>query len=283
MKKEKQEDKTALAERLKPVLDRLWKETQKSAVSLKAKRGETTVFNSKLGGVPYLPQGFAYPCNAKGGKPLKLLAQLNFAELPVLEGFPDQGILQFYIAYQEDDDVFGLDFNNAISQKGFRVIYHKDIVSDEGQLQTPPQMEECEDIYFPFSGVFKLTGEKKERQMSTEDFRFEKRFMKLYHEYVSKESKQLFDLPEEELDYVFDKIDATGHWMGGYPSFAQADPREYKKDFEDYSVMLIQIDTDGDGDNEIIWGDCGVANFFITPEQLAARDFSKVLFNWDCC
>ena len=33
---------------------------------------------------------------------------------------------------------------------------------------------------------------------------------------------------------------------------------------------------------EMLWGDVGVCNFFIHPQDLAKRDFSKVLYNWDC-
>jgi uncharacterized protein YwqG len=37
-----------------------------------------------------------------------------------------------------------------------------------------------------------------------------------------------------------------------------------------------------DSDNEIICGDVGVANFFIRPGDLAKKDFSQVMYNWDC-
>ena len=33
---------------------------------------------------------------------------------------------------------------------------------------------------------------------------------------------------------------------------------------------------------EMLWGDVGVCKFFIHPQDLAKRDFSKVLYNWDC-
>ena len=33
----------------------------------------------------------------------------------------------------------------------------------------------------------------------------------------------------------------------------------------------------------ILWGDCGVANFFISRTDLEKLDFSRVLYNWDCC
>lgn len=50
------------------------------------------------------------------------------------------------------------------------------------------------------------------------------------------------------------------------------------KIYEDY-VLLLQIDTD----DEIMWGDSGVGNFVIHPDDLAKRDFSKVYYTWDCC
>jgi len=58
--------------------------------------GSVGLYDSKFGGAPYLPPGFAYPHNRNpksDQKPLKLLAQLNFARLPSLPGFPKEGIL----------------------------------------------------------------------------------------------------------------------------------------------------------------------------------------------
>lgn len=55
-----------------------------------------------------------------------LLAQFNFAELPTLENFPDKGILQFYIA--ADDDLYSADFDQPFTQDGFRVLYFEEII-----------------------------------------------------------------------------------------------------------------------------------------------------------
>jgi uncharacterized protein YwqG len=30
------------------------------------------------------------------------------------------------------------------------------------------------------------------------------------------------------------------------------------------------------------WGDMGVANFFINSEKLKQKDFSDILYTWDC-
>ena len=42
------------------------------------------------------------------------------------------------------------------------------------------------------------------------------------------------------------------------------------------------MDSDHSSDVDIMWGDVGVANFFIRLEDLKNRDFSNVLYNWDC-
>jgi uncharacterized protein YwqG len=69
-----------------------------------------------------------------------------------------------------------------------------------------------------------------------------------------------------------------GHKIGGYAYFTQSDPRDEKEDRSDW-VLLLQMDSQGD---DILWGDVGVGNFFIHPDDLKRKDFSKVLYNWDC-
>lgn len=66
-------------------LDKILAEVDKQlppveTVRLKLSRGETTVFDSKMGGKPYFPKGMEYPTVREGenaGKPLYFLVQLN--------------------------------------------------------------------------------------------------------------------------------------------------------------------------------------------------------------
>ncbi|MEK3889148.1 DUF1963 domain-containing protein [Bacillus sp. FSL K6-3431] len=44
--------------------------------------------------------------------------------------------------------------------------------------------------------------------------------------------------------------------------------------------MLLQIDSEFE--KGMMWGDSGVANFFIRKQDLERLDFSHVLYNWDC-
>src|SRR4026208_1124340 len=67
-----------------------------------------TPWQSKFGGTPYLPKTAEHP-RGSNNQLLFLLAQINFAEVPRLEPFPQHGILQFYIA---DDDLYGLRFED---------------------------------------------------------------------------------------------------------------------------------------------------------------------------
>ena len=47
------------------------------------KKNDLSIFQSKLGGVPYLPINHPYP--QLNGNPLFLLVQINFAEIPLLK------------------------------------------------------------------------------------------------------------------------------------------------------------------------------------------------------
>ena len=103
------------------------------------------------------------------------------------------------------------------------------------------------------------------------------------------EKKSYEFLDEDAYDELFESYLETddgcmngGHWMLGYPSFTQEDPRPEDSPFD---TLLLQIDSMRDEENgySILWGDCGVCNFFIARADLEKLDFSRVLYNWDCC
>jgi len=269
-------------------------------VRLHPKRGKTTVFDSKMGGVPYFPKSMKYPVVLKGehkGKPLCFLAQLNLGTLPKIPGFPTEGILQFF-AGCDGDELCGMNYENEFDQNRFRVIFHEKLVTDESELYSEKDMPDFgEKEYFPFKGEFLLTAEKAEpMSISAYDFRFEKVVAAAYNEIFggkveclidySKSGKGINDFDEELAD-VINSSDCEETRMGGYPFFTQDDPRGDKKKYVKSTVLLFQSASENGGDkdnwdDQINWGDMGVANFFIDPKDLEKRDFSKVMFNWDC-
>lgn len=75
---------------------------KKESIKIHGSIEKTEVYDSKFGGEPYYPkEGIPYP-TSKDGQPLKLLAQINFAQLPANTIYPENGLLQFYINPQDD-------------------------------------------------------------------------------------------------------------------------------------------------------------------------------------
>jgi len=265
------------------ISERFAEMTALPCVNLEAVRRDAAIWDSKFGGTPYLPPGFDYPRDKTPGgsnAPLKLLAQLNFATLPkpdwgTGQAFPTSGILQFCIACTEDDDVYGADFDDPTAQNGFRVVYHADVIEDASQLQQPPELPS--DPMFPFEGEFGLDATIASMPITGDDFRFDDVFKASFQDIPADEMDETLDAVR---DYFIDKYPGTGHRIGGYPYFVQEDPRPYPDDGRKaFTQMLLQIDSDV----TIMWGDVGVANFFVRPVSgLASLDLSTAMYTWDC-
>lgn len=94
-----------------------------------------TLWQSKLGGLPYWPQDAAYPHDPQG-RPLHLLAQINFADVPPLSDFPRRGILQFFISpYFTRTSFWGMNLQEPDVQSAFRVCYWPEVTDDPAALR----------------------------------------------------------------------------------------------------------------------------------------------------
>ena len=232
---------------------------------------------SKVGGRAWWPAGQPAPTSDQG-MTLVLLAQLNFAELPDMPGYPRTGLLQFFIAL---DDYYGAGFDGPgeedglAEQRGFRVMYWPDISGPSEPLSPPIKRADDyspHDPRVPRRMRFQLDSE----PLSAADHRF--------HALMGGDAFAAFDawsrergLSRAQSDQLYNDVYATldgaGHKLGGYPSFTQEDPRR-----SDRFELLLQLDSD----DQMMWGDSGVGGFFIAPGDLARADFSRVLYTWDC-
>ena len=98
--------------------------------------------------------------------------------------------------------------------------------------------------------------------------------------HMEQKIKEIYDLGDAVGEMLSEEYGGFGHKIGGYPAFTQWDPRA---EDDPRTVLLLQIDSEyRRGNTKIMWGDAGIGGFFCTPEALAARDFSDVLYNWDC-
>ena len=231
-----------------------------------------TWWQSKFGGLPYMPKDFEYP-KTDAGKYLYLLAQINFAEVSKLEGLPERGILQFYIA--ADEDFYGCDFDNPFDQDKFRVVYFPEVNLEINNLLTDfsflPEFE-SEDWLMPFQGCCAVKFNLDNAPISAADYQFS--FFNLWDANNEVDAK---------LEEYWDKFDSAGHKLLGYPCFTQEDPRPNFPEDEQY-ILLFQVDSDRNENGfDMCWGDNGIANFFIKRSHLEKLDFTQVLYNWDCC
>ena len=247
---------------------------------------------SKFGGVPYLPEGVDAPTNADGD-PLGMIAQINCAELPDNDVYPKTGIVQFWLNLK--DDQWGMNFDNPIAQDNTRVTYYPEVGAPDTKAALPQiDWEHVGWPIYPENVELALSFEviQQGNVILSEDFfdAFVEQWNSLYPDQTIEELDELDDLSDELVTDFLDDF-TEFHKIGGKPIFVQNDPREFEDNLKNYTVDLLTIVSEdvrdpresGNSRNiEIMWGDMGTANWLITPEQLAACDFSQVLFEWSC-
>ena len=293
-KKKLTEEELRFNEDIKKVVLDILEKNKKPMIKISLSDDKPNLFQSKFGGVPYLPKDVEVPKN-KENEQLTLLAQINIEELPKNNIYPmEEGMLQFWIL---NDDVLGLDYDTHLGD-GFKVVYYKEIdknVTEEEILEKYNPYKD-EDSYFPIEGEFSLNfkltdgyfsdsnddfSEIVDREMKKFHIENKEKYKEILKAYDDKEYLSYWDIWDilEEDKEIGKKLFDAGHKIGGFPNFTQSDIREVG----DYEILLLQIDSEGTEKNEIIWGDCGIANFFIREKDLKELNFDKVIYNWDCC
>jgi uncharacterized protein YwqG len=211
---------------------------------------------SKFLGFPFFPQEKQYPKD-KNGKPMIMIAQLNFEHIPKLENFPENGILQLFLSstdwYDEDS----------------KIIYHSkedlsnQTINDFSFLSIKDYEES------PIYKLHKLSFQKCIDKGGSEDSQFDYEFNGVdYWEFTE-------NLTQEQEKQFGEYFDSMGHKIGGYAEFTQSDPRAYNSE-QNEDIQILQIDVD----DNIMFGDSGLGHIFINKENLINKDFSKAYFYW---
>ena len=240
--------------------------------------------DSKLGGIPYIPQGGALPTSVDG-KPLFMLAQINCEQLPENTLYPKKGLLQFWIAATEAP-LYGLDYEAPCSNDFKRVIYYPtfgealpidDFIND--------YTFDNENLPFNSKRQFALHFKKDTESISLEERAATQLFFEKWNEAFSTHITTIDEFFDEVPDDICEEINVyllkepTGHKIGGYPYFIEYDPHEEN---DPHTFLLLQIDIDNVEGEEICWGNLGrVANFFISPEDLDNCKFDNIFFHWE--
>ena len=253
---------------------------------------KTPLTSSNVAGWFYLPKTSTIPTTSKGEQ-LMYLAQINCEELPENSIYPSKGIMQFWIF--GGDYNLGSDYTKPTSDSKKRVIYYPEIEehfteAELSDMYKPEEDKKEGELITPINdgAPFAMSFEKASQWPLPNDFRFEEIFNEKLNEHIeetkAEEGFESYDIGEEESYDIIEELDIPNHTqIGGYGHFTQEDPRMYD-DFEDYTELLFQLDSEfGTDDYYILWGDCSVGSFFATKEQLRNLEFAECLYSWDCC
>lgn len=257
-------------------------------VGIAARAGETDRLASKFCGEPYWPNSLIYPTDLTGEE-MMLLAQINFAEVPPLGDFPQQGILQFFIsAGESDEQIWGM----AMSTSGqepfdpdryfdelqrpdfFRVVYHAPPFAED-DLRT--QFPVFADDYPPITGEAQMLFSSQSEVVIPVDYRFEQLFGKSPWDFFA----EIGPAATEQLNRYYTaellNVDAK---LGGYANLVQEDRRAIAPE-EDWVVLLWIDSFYAEEGVEALWGDAGTALFSIRRADLRQLKFNRVLYSWD--
>lgn len=252
---------------LKPYVEEFEK-TAKDAIEIELVHKKETLppWKSKLGGIPYLPLNEKYPCDPKGNK-LAFFAQINFSEMPYLDGYPTKGILVFFVDLY-NSAIYSEKYADFTNQDWFRVLYFTDVHEDEKMLNN--ELDEVDrEFLLPFDpkNEWLLEFKQIKQYLPCTDYRSED--LEIFEHW-----DLLWRTYGERMD---NEKDVIGGW---YFSYAQWDTKNNNRYLGYESLLHIKSDHYYEYTGEDMWGEGGSANFMIKPEDLAKRDFTKVLFMW---
>lgn len=266
-KKEKKID-----DRLRKAVEDFQKATLKKSISIKRKSAKSDPIekrtSSKIGGNPYWPDDKPYP-QIMGDNAI-LLYQINFDEMPKLEGYPSKGILQIFTRQGWVEDIY-----DSMDVKCF---YHKNIVSEDKMLKDIPIStlnlpDDLEDAYFVSDGyLIYIEGKLVDDYINPSIDEWEELLEKSLKENFKDEYTNFNDYRDD----LWKLIDITTDKIGGYPYAIQS---YYKLKEIEEMPLLINLDSGG----EINLGDCGIMNIRIDKKVLANLKFENPInFYWDC-
>lgn len=246
---------------------------------------EPSITGSKIGCKPYWPSTTAldYPVDSQGNKMLMLM-QINCAEARLNAPLPEQGMLQWFISLNPER-MYGCQGNNNEDSSGFTVIYHSEVT--ETTDADAPTHDTVDEMLTPVKREVAIDVVAEQTVMGVSDSRFNRMFFDIVKEITGVEhtNKMWYEYLDNEDGLHFEQnlgMKRPHHQMLGYPAFSQDDAR---RDPQTHDTLLFQLDSQFstvDRKELVMWGDMGSGFIFINHDDLAARDFSRSYYCWDC-
>ena len=245
---------------------------------------EPSITGNKIGGKPYWPAGKEYPTDEQG-RPMLMVMQLNCAEAGLKAPLPEQGMLQWFIS-MNSEMMYGCQGNYDEQGKGFRIVYH-DTIEADATLPDVPTHDRVDDMFTPVKREVAIDVEVEQTAMGVSDGRFNRLFFEIVKEITGADHTDMmwYQYLDNEDGLYFERnlgMKAPRHQMLGYPVYTQDESR---RDIDRHDTLLFQLDSQFstvDRKEVVMWGDMGSGFIFINHDDLAARDFSRTYYCWDC-
>jgi len=247
------------------------------------------ITDSKVGGLPYWPSTRDYPVDNEGNKMMMIL-QINCEQAQLQAPLPQQGMLQWFISVNTDL-MYGCRGNQSHNGETFAVIHHdtidQNVTAVQLQAMQVPTHATVQDMVTPVKREVAIDVTLESTAMGVTDGGFKDVFNQVMLDLTGE------DCSAEDWFTVLDNSDAVylertlgmqapAHQMLGYAVFTQDDPRQ---DMASHDTLLIQLASQFstiDRKELVMWGDMGAGFLFIDNGALVARDWSHVLYTWDC-
>lgn len=260
---------------------------------------------SKLGGLPTLPFGTEWPRHAESGAPLHFLAQIDLARLPPtpLAGarnpspLPKSGLLFFFadmveeMAWHDNGGPFANtrvifsdragperappqdtpEVGHAIGQKGGDYPNTSGLTAF-GQGSIDPFVIETFAGVEPFPDQSDAYAAAAHAAMVASIERATGASLPILSGGGSPDALEFIRVQQFRDGTVRRDLECPRHQMLGVGKNLQGTAEEA---YADGLVLLLQIDSDKAVDNDFVFCDMGAAQFWIKPDDLAARRFDR--------
>ena len=166
------------------------------------------------------------------------------------------------------------------------IVYHEQVT----ECATPtdaPTHDTVDEMRTPAKREVAIDVEPEQTSMGVNDGHFNRLFFDIVKEITGEEhsDKMWYQYLGNDDCLHFEQqlgMKRPRHQMLGYPVYSQD---EVRRDLEAHDTLLFQLDSQfsNTGNGELVmWGDMGSGYIFFSHDDLAARDFSRPYYCWDC-